>query len=97
MATPTEFPEMNMKWTGQGDVGDLPVHRNGAENISRWELTAEELAEVQSTGVVWLRVWGNHPAVYVSGESPFTSNDTGLHDNAINEWADELFGESPSA
>ena len=71
MATPSEFPEMNAKWTGPGDTGDLPVHRDSEESISRWELTAEEQVEVLSTGVVWLRVWGNHPAVYVSGESPF--------------------------
>ena len=27
-------------------------------------------------------------------QHPDTNSDTGLHDNAINEWADELFGEA---
>ena len=71
MAEPIEFPEVNCKWTGPGDIGDLPVFRdeNGC-NISCWELTAEEQVEVLNTGKVWLHVWGTHPPVAVSGTAP---------------------------
>ena len=71
MAEPIEFQYANAKWTGEGDVGDLPVYRNGTENISCWHLTMEERMEILSTGVIWLHVWGDHPAVGVSISSPF--------------------------
>ena len=73
MATPVNFGEKTVDWIGPGDIGSLPAYRNEntGENISCWELTAEELAEVQRTGKVWLHVWGVHPPVCVSGESPF--------------------------
>ena len=80
MAQPSEFPEMNAKWTGEGDVADLPVYRQGVENISRWELSVDEYQEVLKTGVVWLRVWGVPPAVCVSGESPFAAEPAGGHE-----------------
>ena len=73
MAEPSKFPEANAEWVGEGGIGSLPAFREGVENISRWELTEEELVEVASTGVVWLHVWGNHPAVCVAGESPFVA------------------------
>ena len=72
MAEPVGFPQANAKWTGENDVGDLPVYIDEAANISCWQLTAEERAVIQSTGVVWLHVWGaTHPAVYVSADNPF--------------------------
>ena len=73
MAEPIEFPEVNKRWVGEGDVGDLPVYSEGVENVSCWQLTMEERLEILETGVVWLHVWGNHPAVCVSSESPFAS------------------------
>ena len=75
MAQPTEFAEVNARWSGAGDVGDLPVYREGTQNISCWQLTMEERFEILSTGVVWLSVWGTCPAVYVSGESPFNEKE----------------------
>ena len=77
MAQPSEFPQVNARWSGPGDVGDLPAYRLGTASVSRWELSAEEFAEVLSTGVVWLHVWGQHPAVCVSGVSPFVPEPTG--------------------
>ena len=73
MAEPVEFDEQNTTWIGQGDVDELPAFRDIAsgENISCWRLNPAELAEVQRTGVVWLRVWGVHPPVYVDGFHPF--------------------------
>ena len=75
MAEPTEFPQSNMEWHGEGDVGPLSVchDETNGENISRWYLTMEERLEILETGVVWLHVWGPHPGVYVSGHNPFES------------------------
>lgn len=40
--------------------------------VSCWKITAEELAEIQRTGRVWLMVCGQTmPPVIVSGVSPF--------------------------
>lgn len=73
MARPTAFPEATITWGGPGDIADLPAWRDDATglNISCWELSAEEIAEILATGVVWLEVWGHHPPVCVSGTSPF--------------------------
>ena len=73
MAEPIRFPQVNSQWYGEGDIGALPVFRDveSGENISCWELTAEEQLEVLKTGKVWLRVWGNHPPVALDGEDPF--------------------------
>ena len=77
MANPTEFSQFNVRWAGQGDVGDLPAFRDPetTENISCWELSAEEIVEVLSTGKVWLHVWGSHPPVFVSGKTPFVTEE----------------------
>ncbi len=40
--------------------------------ISCWKMTAEELAEVQRTGRVWLMVWGQTmPPACLDGINPF--------------------------
>ena len=60
-----------------GTVYALPVHRyrdlDGCPNvISKWELTPEELEEVQRTGAVWFGCWGaTHPPMWISGHDPF--------------------------
>lgn len=94
MALPTEFPEQNTVWKGypaEGmpgeEVVDLPAYRSDlAEqrnrgpicSISCWKLTAEELAEIQEQGVVWLHVWGVHPPVRVDGHNPFAQRMQGV-------------------
>lgn len=72
MAEPVQFAQVNAEWQGPGDIGPLPTHQTDeGENISCWELSAEEQIAVLETGKVWLRVWGHHPAVYVEGTDPF--------------------------
>lgn len=80
---PVSFPEANAVLFGtpedraSGKVIDLPIHRyEDAEGkphvISKWKLSADELAEVMRTGHVWLHAWGTtHPPIAVSGANPF--------------------------
>ena len=77
MAEPVNFDQANIYWYGEGEERPLPVFRDPVDmqNISCWELTAEEQTEVLETGKIWLHVWGNHPAVYVSGECPFEGGE----------------------
>lgn len=71
MSEPIQFPEANALWTGEGDTGSLPAHLTPqGESISKWELTMEERLEILATGVVWLHVWGTHPAVDISAFEP---------------------------
>ncbi|WP_156840258.1 hypothetical protein [Novosphingobium aquimarinum] len=84
MARGVEFPEANTilapptpEDAAAGTVYALHVHRyrdlDGSPNvISKWQLTPEELEEVQRTGAVWFGCWGNtHPPMWISGQSPF--------------------------
>ena len=71
MARPRHFSEANTQWIGEGDIGALPVYREKDENISCWKLTIRERILILLTGSIWLHVWGDHPAVYISGWSPF--------------------------
>ena len=72
MAEPRDFDLANARWYGRGDTGHLPVCDTEGVKISKWELSEEEMAEVASTGVVWLHVWADrHPPVSVSGQNPF--------------------------
>ena len=77
MAEPMDFPQADSTWTGSGDVGNLRTcsSPDTTENISCWQLSEEERAEVLVTGIVWLHVWGKHPAVFVSGVSPFIATE----------------------
>lgn len=61
-----------------GTVYDLHIHRfrdlDGQTNvISKWQLSADELAEViASGGALWFGSWGTtHPPVWISGTDPF--------------------------
>lgn len=61
MAHAVDFPGSNFKFTapeGREDVGDLHTFRqpNGPCNVSCWQLTPEELEEVNRTGRVFLSV-----------------------------------------
>ena len=72
MAQPTAFPEQTIIWADSpGDYGPLPAYRDEEVSISKWELSAEEIAAILETGVVWLHCYGVQPPVYVSGEYPF--------------------------
>ena len=73
MAEPIEFNEQNTIWRGPGDVDDLPAHLNPetGQTISCWYLNEMELEAIARTAKVWLYVWGQHPPVFVGGQSPF--------------------------
>ena len=72
MAAPIRFPEANLVLgPPQGcedSVNALTVRRLEGSLVSCWQLTAEELAEIQRTGVIWLSVWGRQtqPPVLVT-------------------------------
>ncbi len=80
MAQPQNFPQANFTWdTPQGEdpakVEPLRVYRDGSHNLSCWRLSAEELAEINRTGRVWLWVMGRHSPVSVTGTDPFTPRE----------------------
>ena len=81
VAVPNKFPQANAVWrgwpagNGKEAVADLHAYRDKQRSISCWELTAAEVAEVMRTGRVWLHVFGQHPPVYVGGESPFQEQE----------------------
>ena len=75
MARPIDFKESNLKWVGEG-VGDLPAYRQDGINVSKWQLSEEELAEIAETGIIWLHVHADrHPPVSIQTESPFQGGD----------------------
>lgn len=76
MANPIDFGQANFSWFGPGDIAPLPVHRDDeGTNISCWELSAQEYIEVLQTGKIWLTVWGDHPAVNITGQDPFVEGE----------------------
>jgi hypothetical protein len=54
---PVEFPEMNTKFVAPG-CGDLPVHMDGKNIVSCWELTDEERQKIADGGNLWLMIVG---------------------------------------
>lgn len=79
MATPVEFAGANMVLRAppgrEETVSDLHTFTNGNCSVSCWELSPEELAEVQRTGRIYLSVfWGRtQPPVFVGGEEEVRS------------------------
>ena len=72
MGRPLDFPEANVVyWPPAGledDVVPLQVRRDDHCLVSCWKMSADELAEIARTGVVWLSVMGTAlPPVMVSG------------------------------
>jgi len=95
MAVGIPFDEANLVLTApsdaeEGSVYDLHVHRyvdetGNANVLSKWQLSAEELAAVvASGGVVWFNAWGQtHPPIWISGVDPFdraTAEENGRAD-----------------
>jgi hypothetical protein len=59
MGWPADFPGSNFTFLapeGREDVSDLPVFRSGVANVSAWQLSPEELEEVNRTGKVFVSV-----------------------------------------
>ena len=82
MAFPASFEESNAALGKPHDMlGDdceaLSVVRGETTNghpvvISCWKLTAEELAEVNQTGRIWLGIYGRTmPPTFIDGTNPF--------------------------
>lgn len=83
MAYGVDFEGANAVFRGDGKrIYDLPTfHAEGppAQIISAWRLSAEELLEVQKTGVVWLSVYGHQLApVLVSGTALVNIEEDGV-------------------
>lgn len=74
MATPVGFEGADHVYAAppgeEHRVQDLAVSLFDDHTVSCWRLTDEELAEVNRTGVVWLKIMGHgiYP-VYISGEA----------------------------
>jgi len=73
MGKPSAFDEANTTLLPppgrESDVLPLPIRRLDGQLVSCWEVTPEEVDEIQRTGKVWLSIWGGvtHPPVYVTG------------------------------
>lgn len=75
MAKPIEFEEQNRVYKAEG-CGDLPaLVASKNEIVSCWELTKEELEEINKTGKIWLICVGSQPPVSVEGFKPFGENN----------------------
>jgi hypothetical protein len=84
---PVSFPEKNFVFTKPADMTDeqcmdLPVWRGNVPVdaagtmypaiISCWQLSKEDLEEIQHTGCVWLSITGSGmPPVSIFTENPF--------------------------
>lgn len=81
MAVPASFDESNAYLSRPASMTEdecdplsiAHVEANGIEQVvSCWKLTADELAEVNRTGRVWLGICGvTMPPAWISGVSPF--------------------------
>ena len=70
MAEPVGFEVANLLISGEViGARDLPAFRSDYHLITCWRLTPEELEKVAQTGVVWLTVLGQHPAMMISGNA----------------------------
>lgn len=74
MGYPTEFNGANAVMRapeGAENVQDMHVFRTRHSCVSCWELSADELAEINRTGKIFLSVLmgGQQPPVYVGSES----------------------------
>ena len=78
MANPIEFNEANLRLTApKGDedtVREMPAYTDGSFCVSCWQLSPEELKELQANdGKLWLWVWSGatQPPVLIDVENPF--------------------------
>ena len=77
---PIETPDTNVVFKLEG-CGDLPACAAHDENgvnyvITAWEMTPEELKEINETGIVYLSIVGTSvPPVLLSSGCPILVND----------------------
>lgn len=82
---PVSFPESNAVFNPPEGVSEdevYPVYAFKGQDstgyptvITCWQLSKEDLEEIQQTGVVWLGFMGGLPPHYATVENPFVSND----------------------
>lgn len=73
MGIPVQFSGANMLLRapeGAENVSDMHTFTNGICSVSCWELSAEDLAEINRTGRIFLSVFSGRtqPPVYVGDE-----------------------------
>ena len=79
MATAVEFAGANRVLRApaghEETVSDLHTFNNGNCSVSCWQLSPEEVAEIQRTGRIYLSVWfgQTQPPVFVGGEEEVRS------------------------
>jgi hypothetical protein len=62
MATPVDFKGTNIAMLapdGREDIADVKAFTNGRCFVTKWKLTADELAEISRTGCVFVSLFGN--------------------------------------
>lgn len=74
MSAPIKFKGHNRVLSpppGSENVLPLPIFRNGKCCVSCWELTQEELAEINRTGRVYVSIFSGktQPPVFVGSET----------------------------
>ncbi|QGJ74195.1 hypothetical protein [Sinorhizobium meliloti] len=79
MGVPVQFEGSNMLLRapeGAENVSDMHTYTNGMCSVSCWELSADELAEINRTGRVYLSVFSGRtqPPVFVGDEEAVRSN-----------------------
>ncbi|MBD9635950.1 hypothetical protein IB277_06535 [Ensifer sp. ENS07] len=73
MGAPIQFEGANMLLRapeGSENVSDMHTFTNGMCSVSCWELSVDELAEINRTGRIYLSVFSgrSQPPVYVGDE-----------------------------
>lgn len=78
MGAPVQFEGANMLLRapeGAENVSDMHTFTNGICSVSCWELSADELAEINRTGRIYLSVFSGRtqPPVFVGDEETVRS------------------------
>lgn len=73
MASPILFPGANMNFVApddRDDIGELPSFQNKAGFVSCWQLSHEEMIEIDERRLIWLSVMGcSMPPVFLGSET----------------------------
>lgn len=87
---PSNFPEADtllVASEGMENVLEMPAYCTGMEVISCWELSPDELAQIQRTGRIWLRVQGEtQPPLSLHAESPFVPEQVDAAGDEARGW-----------
>ena len=84
---PCSFTESNITFgppegMTEDQVTSIRAFRGFGQVITCWKPTFDELAEIQKTGRVWLRVLGEvMPPVLITGLNPWREEDDGTQES----------------